>query len=223
MANPQDCMRHQCPAPPHMAGSAKARLQLPDRQRESAKTCRWLHLERSRTQAQQLLDCCPLAAAEWSSIGHQTRGLGARKEIVAVGCLLCVLQGRPVSPDQAHGCCSLGFVTPFKGKVQSSILVCWQTGGGKVSVLLLEQVHSRLLHFGGAWGRQQCHQSRGTHPFLPGKCNALGTGTMGRHSQDCPFASHPSGLWDGANILGMDWRRRGHYKNPSQTPAISVP
>lgn len=44
-----------------------------------------LHLERSRTQAQQLLGCCPSAAADWWSIGHQTHRLGTRKEIEAMG------------------------------------------------------------------------------------------------------------------------------------------
>lgn len=83
-----------------------------------------LHLERSRTQAQQLLGCCPSAAADWWSIGHQTHRLGTRKEIVAMEVSSMCVQARPVSPGQAHGYCSLGCVTPFKGKVQSSLLVC---------------------------------------------------------------------------------------------------
>lgn len=75
-----------------------------------------------------------------------------------------------------------------------------------MSVLLLEQV----LPPGGA------HRCPGTHPFLPGRCGALDPGAVGRHSQDRPFVAHLSGLWDGADTLGMDWRDRSVPRAPAR-------
>lgn len=107
-----------------------------------------------------------------------------------------------------------------KFKVQSWFV--WQSGCGKVSVLLLEQVHSRLLHPGGVQGRQQCHQSSGTHPFLPASAVAWILGLW----VDTAMMAHLHPTLQGSGMvqitLGMDWRRQEHLKNPSQSPAVSV-
>lgn len=125
-------------------------------------------------------------------------------------CLPSVLQARPVSPGQAHRCCSLGFVTPFKAKVQSSVLVCWQSGCGKVSVLLLEQVHSRLLHPGGLWDRQQCH-------LPPRKCSGLDTGAMADITRIAHL--HPAPQGSGCRHPGNGLDETRTFQEPEPEPS----